>query len=211
MAVEYDKWTDARAINEETAAELKEIIGDKFEVCYDTYSEAIAIKEDEENKLHISDHREYTYLWINNSRTQWTVLAPTSIKYYAKRSGEILIASTSEKEACAQVAIGPCSDGSWGMVAVGKPSSSNAFDTLFLFGKNMPPYPMTHNITNNGMPNKMFLSLRNVVLREDITFDNIYVNNYGYTDPFTTIEMNGERYASANGTTGNNVCLIMKL
>lgn len=213
MAVEYDKWTDARDINLATANEIKELIGDKFAVSYNSNHYCIRIEPSNACRVDISNSRyeSDSEIVTNYEAYYWTSKTVSKIRYYAKRSGEVLIASVDEGDACAQVAIGKCSDGDWGITAVGKMSTDNAYDTMFLLGKNMPPYAMKFNVTNSGMPNKMFLSIRNVVLREDITFDNIYVNNYGYTDPFTIIEMNGERYACANGTTGNHVCLMMKL
>lgn len=206
MAVEYDKWTDARALSEDTAAEIQEIIGDAFEVTYSASDGTMMIKKDDNNRLGF-----LKYLWEKGNRIQWASDTCPYIKYYAKRSGEILISSLYTGNSCVQVAIGKCSDGSSGLIAIGKRQASSYFDSAFLYGDNMPPYTMVHNITNYEMPNKLYLSIRKAVLHSDVTFDNIYINNYGYTDAFTIIEMNGERYACANGTTGNHVCLLMKL
>ncbi len=212
MAAEYDRWTDIRQVAVKGMAdEFQEILGDKMTVSFSEGMHAITFAFDSNNKLVMSSSRDYMSFTVNGSSTRWMSEAVSSIKYFAKRSGELLITSTGTKLSCAQVAIGPCSDGSWGMVAVSCPANEEKYDKIYLTCSNMPPYSMEHSVTNRDMPNKIFLSLRKIVLREDVMFNNIYINNYGYTDPWSVIQFDGERYAAGNGQTGNHVDLLMRL
>lgn len=213
MAVEYDRWTDERTVSAQTAEELQEIVGDHMTISYVADISAIEFKADDNNKLQLSKVSDKTNAWINGTkRVVLSYTSTPSIKYFAKRSGEILITSANGTgTGSLQIAIGQCSDGSWGAAAVSMPQTNAKYDSIFLICKDAPPYDTTHYITNADVPNKMYLCIRKIVLREEVTFNNMYVNNYGYTDPFSVIEMNGERYASAKGETGNHVCFLMKL
>lgn len=210
MAVEYDRWTDQRAIDEATAAELQEIAGDGITITYDENYNGFLFEADDKNKLTLSKTSS-SKVWINN--TAYTLSNDVhTIRYFAKRSGDLLIAVPNVVGlSCCQIAIGRCSDGSCGIIGIGKGNNSAPYDIIYPICKNAPPYNTSHFITNFQAPNKMFLSLRKLVLKEDVTFDNMYVNTYGYTDPFSIIEMNGERYASAYGGTTNLVFFLMKL
>ena len=217
MAVEYNRWTADRKDYEQLAQELTEILSHgkakyvQYELMSDRYPH-IRIGFDENNYVKLSYE---TSSQICRAGSEGR-LGPNNasgfkaLRYYAKENGELLLSSVGTSTSCIQLGIGPCADGKWGIAITYAYSSSSYYDYIDMLGVDEPA--TIHNMSNGNTPaQKRYLVMRNAIRYDDILFNNLYFNCYGYADSWSVIQLNGERYAVGNRGTTQNINLLMKL
>lgn len=216
MAVEYNKWTGNRDDYEQLAQELIEVLSDTPIAYVKNLVEGetrpnLIIGFDEKNYVKIG-YGTASYLSREGSTTKFSGNSNVgfhTMRYFAKENGELLLSSIGSGVSCLQIGIGPCSDGQWGIALAYSTDDSNANDYIETLCLNEPS--QKHGLVVDATPGKMYLVIRNAVRYDDITFDDLFFNCYGYVDSWSVIQFNGERYAVGNRGTTHNTNMLMKL
>lgn len=215
MAVEYNRWTADRKGYVQLAQELTEILSHgKVKYVYsdqDSSGYYIKIGFDESNYVKLSYNEPSMICRAGKESKIALNYGLKALRYYAKENGELILASSTNSGMDSfQLGIGPCADGKWGIAITYQFNSSSYYDLIDMLGLDEPS--SVHVISNRDTPaQKRYLVMRNAIRYDDIMFNNLYFNCYGYADAWSVIQLNGERYAVGSRATEQNVNLLMKL